>query len=439
MNSFLALSRKIDDMRSFINLCERSDLYGDLAHELRSELHDKVVSIIGEPMVAALLEDKDLITSTLSKIGFEFGMTGPDKRRLAGLNPSFNNREMDDIDFFFQDMSDKARIREWRYRIGVESEILRAEGWYPFLLTLTVDPKLCDTRKFWEDGKAWKQFKQDMVDISGACYGSCVADARLNPTEYVRYAACLEHGESGDHNHSHVLLWMRAIPDSWKVCPNANRYDPSYTQCWHLKKYWKYGHSKMDYYRTQDDVWKELGFVYPNTIQSVMPDFNSGSYLCKYLTKEQKQWSHRFRATRNLGLHNLDSRLRNLPIDRLVQLMTHPPTLQILMKHCKNIAEPMRLIRKRVRRELLRRIYSTRQALPSALTEWTLRSATNIYQAFRSELNNSRLPSEIDSSQLYVLLRGLIPDVVPYEEDTFSCAMQDSTSPRRLAVAVSVI
>lgn len=442
---WLKVARKVDSMRAFINLCEKSNRYPQSRiEEMRSELREKVLYLCNNPEGSCLLEDNDLITSHLHKIGFSFDMTYAEKKQRLGIQDrtTLPDRYEDELGIWFNEATTRAQVREWRYRVATECQHLRRKGWYPFFLTLTLDQNRLgdwnyDKQAFWQEGSAWKKFKQDMVDIVATSCNVPLREARSDPSSYVRYAAALEHGKSGDHHHSHVLLWMREIPENWKKCPNRHITDKTYTQCWPLKAYWPWGHAKMDYFRTQNDIWSDLDFVYPSVMKDAMPDFNAGNYLTKYLNKEEKSWDHRFRTTRNLGLQTLVNKVRSLNSEKLLQLMTHPPTLQILIKATRNISEPLRAIRRIARRELLRRLYTERKVCLSTIKLIT-RSSPDIWLDCLADFRSGVMTTGSDLSERYTWLVSKIPKIEDHSSSLWHTALSEVSTPRRYAQAVPI-
>ena len=222
-----------------------------------------------------------------------------------------------------------ARKSNWQFRIAQETIQKQKEGWYPFFITLTIDPMKHDPEEFWKDPTNWQKYLRSLSKVVTDELGEDPFwQGKYRPmSNYLTYAAVIEHGKSKKHHHLHALVWMREIPDEWKQCPNrrcVGKYQV-HNRCSGLETFWKHGRREVNYYRTIDDIWqKKHGFVLPlkdGKPMKVAPAEYAGAYITKYLQKEHKQWKHRMKATRNLGMKKLKETIAKMS-DKQVEALT---------------------------------------------------------------------------------------------------------------------
>lgn len=264
----------------------------------------------------------------------------------------------------FQSVSAEARSSSWAWRIGEENRYLLDLGWWPFFVTLTVDPSLADARRIMEEGVEWRRYRQRVAEIvrlhlclrQPSKGGPPVAD-------YFRYAAVVEHGGSREHHHIHALLWCRDVPSHWKLDPNVGRVFPSATDVLALKSQWPWASvTKAEAFRCLGDPWSEkAGWMVPvgsnGVTRSLYPPALAGFYLTKYLTKEDKEWFHRVKATRSLGQSSLRQYLKSIGPAECLRLSLRPCKVYSESLARKS-APPTSLVRSLARQEACSRMFS---------------------------------------------------------------------------------
>ena len=310
--------------------------------------------------------------------------------------------------------AEKSRQHNWAWRIQQEEERLYHRGWYPFFITLTLDPTLVDRDEFWRGSNHFKNYIRSIARTAARACGHPPPHKKgparpftCPDSEYVRYAASLEHGKSREHHHIHILLWMRNIPEAWKIDPNLGVSDANatYTQCWPLKAYWKYGFSQPCYFRTKNDLWTGLGFKMPVTIEGLKPVGKAGWYLTKYMQKGLKEWKHRMRATRGLGLTKLRDLLYHLPPETTEALSWRPQSSALNHSLSLTHSVPNGLLRSEAKRMTFFNQYLSGQLD-------LRRQMTPNYAPFiamlRSVQNGAR-PDRMPSQQFYDFLTQHLP------------------------------
>jgi len=139
-----------------------------------------------------------------------------------------------------------------------------------------------------------------------------------------------------------------------------------------LKALWRYGVvSQANYFRSVGDVWSRLGFAWPvdrsgRQLASLPPEA-AGKYLTKYLTKEKKQWSHKVRATRNLGLTRLRQVVAMMSSELIEQLVARPVKWSQLLVARQRTGVPLGLLRRTSMRELWSRAWVQNIGIPISL------------------------------------------------------------------------
>ena len=245
------------------------------------------------------------------------------------------------------ELQDAMRKQIAIWRIGQEAKERQAAGWYPFFISLTLDPKVVpDTEKFWREGKQLDYFIEKLTNhVTDAMGEERIRKSRVKRENYLVWHGRLEHGKSREHHHCHMLVWMRDIPSDWKIDPNQGIKDAEYRvkqRCLQIEAEWEYsdpGRSPAIYFRALGDVWKtKHNFVLPVVEKGkdadgmprreplrLAPIQAAGLYISKYFTKDKKEWAHRSRGTRDLGTATLKQLIRNMPEEHLRQLAIRPP------------------------------------------------------------------------------------------------------------------
>ena len=307
-------------MRSNLALIHRSDTLDDLlVDHVRSELK----SIL----------DSGILTypPTLELLGVNHKMTLDERKRALGV--PLRSMNMSDLEQrFMENMAYKAeqcRKANWSWRIAQEAEEKQQLGWHPFFVTLTVDPKRTDPKTLWQEGREFRKYIRKLAKI-------VAKELKVPPphkppykpeSEFVTYAGVIEHGKSREHHHGHFCIWLRAIPSSWRICPNYGVRNPANctdNECREMSTVWKWSSydnetgrylSPALYFRSVGDIWSnEYNFVLPikdGQPMRVSTARAAGAYITKYLSKEHREWHHRMKATRNLGMRTLIERIRD--------------------------------------------------------------------------------------------------------------------------------
>ena len=170
------------------------------------------------------------------------------------------------------------------------------------------------------------------------------------------HIAAIEHGKNSNH-HAHVMCWFRALPSAWKVdpweVPHPEFPGSIKLACgpWHAPASVAYP------IRFPGDRWGRIGFRWPwdpltGSPRPVLPPEAVGAYVVKYLSKEERQWKHRMRATRNLGYRRLDRALSRLTAESLVALCSTQPRSRLAGIRSISTPPPASLIRERALRLL---------------------------------------------------------------------------------------
>jgi len=250
--------------------------------------------------------------------------------------------------------SDKARKANWQWRIGEEAEQKQKEGFYPYMGTLTYDrtlfpyygdnpdfskgpikPLYQSARDMWQQGRELQYYFDDIARTVCKELGHPAFNRKdaLHPRSYylVKFAI-QEHGSKGTNDHMHYIMWLRAVPASWKSCPNHGIRNPEHRtrrMCKPLNSYWKFGFSQVDYFRSVGDIWSaKYGFVTPvdkkGKPMKIRPPREAGGYFLKYLSKEKKEFSHRPKATRGIGLGRLNAYIERLDLKTAEALSWRP-------------------------------------------------------------------------------------------------------------------
>ena len=299
-----------------------------------------------------ILESSILIyPQTLLDLDLTSDLTYKEKKEALGLSiaPPVQSLKEKRFSEFLERKALAGRKAAWNWRIAQEVEEKQKAGWYPFFVTLTLDPSLVEkeyesTLDFWQKGREWRRWLRSLVKVVCDELGHPPAHKRTKlwpyrpESNYLTYVGVIEHGKSREHHHAHVLVWLREIPDSWKQDPNryiANPKKRINRRCRELETKWKWsrsGLSPANYFRCKGDVWSMLGHGYPVDEKTGKPVIVGGprqaaSYVTKYLQKEHKEWKHRIKATRNLGMLTIKKQIEKLD-NQTVEALTYRPENQ---------------------------------------------------------------------------------------------------------------
>lgn len=222
---------------------------------------------------AELIDNLDsLILSyppTLEALGLNENQSYVERKETLGVR-SFKTIMFDEEKKFVESLVEKAHISrrlEWQWRVSQEHEEKQQLGWYPFFITLTVDPKIADPEQIWREGKELRLFIRSLCKEVTDVLGHPEARKKTKrfdyrpESDYITYMGVVEHGKSREHHHGHFMVWMRDIPDSWKQCPNRGLVNPrnrTRNNCKPITTHWKWsadGLSKANYFRSIGDIW----------------------------------------------------------------------------------------------------------------------------------------------------------------------------------------
>jgi hypothetical protein len=319
---------------------------------------------------------------------------------------------------FLQKAAAKARRSAWIWRIGTECEDMRDKGWYPFFVTLTVDPsRVPDSEAMWKDGREFDKYLDRLARVSAkACGQASALKEGVSRHQFVRHVGVIEHGKSRHHHHMHLLVWLRGIPERWKVCPNRGISDPrrrTIDFCREMGTFWPHalpGLGKAKFFRHEGDVWSRLGFCVPVDSKkgkpfNVLPARLAGVYVSKYMDKEDKAWLHRVKATRDLGKGRLRNLLHSLPLKVVEALMwrprTYPMSCLLTTIHC----VPSGLLRSMAKQVVFCRKWA------SEATDFRkeMQSCTGVYTAMRQSVRDGARPSRMSLKEFYDWVTGHLP------------------------------
>lgn len=407
---FANKSRKYwEYMRSTLNLMERSEHIDDLVIEhARSELQDILDSgILSYPQ-------------TLRECGLEPDMSYKERRAELGFSlKSFVRSSAEER--FLKDMAHKAqtsRKSNWTWRIGEEAEEKHKLGWYPFFVTLTVDPQLTDPKELWQKGREFRKYIRKLANVVCKELGHPqVQKPPYRPeSDYVTYAGVIEHGKSREHHHGHFIIWLRAIPSSWRICPNAGIANPAKrtrNECKPMRSLWQWslpGLSPALYFRSISDVWEHKhNFILPigkdGKPMKVSKPRVAGAYITKYLTKEFKEWRHRMKATRNLGMTRLKKVINSLD-QSVVEALTWRPENSVT-NHTLMTTHmvPLGLLRSEAKHQnYLMKFKQNQLGLRELLS-----SNTKIFTEMLWSVRNGARPERMDSSDFFDWVGNYLP------------------------------
>ncbi len=324
---------------------------------------------------------------------------------------------------FTEQLTAQTRKSNWCFRVGQAAEELNDQKWFPFFVTLTVNPQATDPEKLWRDGVEFRHWLRRLNKIVTNEMGVKPSHKSGVPaSDYVKHMAVIEHGKSREHHHMHALIWMRAIPDSWKQCPNRgipNSNARIRQRCLGMETLWPWslpGLSQAKYWRSVGDIWEmDYNHVLPlvkGKPQNIGRPRMAGQYITKYLTKDHKEWTHRVKATRNLGLVTLKKVISHLHPTTIKELTWRSKTSsqnQCLQKiHC----VPLNLIRS------IAKPKNYYHQLKSGTLDYhnALNRNYATYTKMLDNVRNGDRPDRMDSNQFYDWLSLCLPDLEEYSE-----------------------
>ena len=300
----------------------------------------------------------------------DFDKSYQERKSILCVPPSDKPQDARERRFadMLKDSADSQRRSTWIRRIGVETESLLSDGWYPFFVTLTVDQKAYDAREILQavgPHAPLTKFIRKCQRMAGRACGVFQRHRKpeweVSPSEVCRHIGVVEHGDSSHHHHAHFLIYMMDVPDDAKLDPLAGvlvdgydakvkaRYGP-------VEALWRYGRATCEFWRCQGDPWSRLGFRMPPSMHGARlgTAFQAGSYLAKYLDKEDREWNHRVRTNQGFGLSMERFLIRNLSTPLLITL-TEIPSWDQQLRAIANNNLSVTLLKRLAKRELFMR------------------------------------------------------------------------------------
>ena len=397
---------------------QKSKLLVDLTEELESHARRMPENRDGSLGLNDLIyPDLPNWPVTLQLAGFEHNMSYRDMKKVAGLSVSSRIDDKDEIKLkkWMENGQAAGQATNWIWRTSQAAQELT--DWYPFFCTLTVDPKIVNPRELWKDTRAWQQWLRSIFQVVADEHGKSRCEQKnMSTREYVRYIATIEHGKSGVHDHVHAILWLKDIPSAWKQDPNKGLKPDRCIRrrCLPLETYWKYAAPEQRqcvYLRYQGDIWSRMNHVRPivktkkgnKKPLDLLPAAATGFYLGKYLAKEKKQWFHRMKATRGIGLESLKKKLSLLKIPILKQLTLRPAdqntSITALMTH----SVPSGLLRSTARSAMYQKDYRSRKL------QELMRPKPSVFKTMLTSVHNGAKPWLYNSGERYRWLTSVLP------------------------------
>lgn len=307
--------------------------------------------------------------------------------------------------------SQKARTDYLKKRLLYEANHRITQGWYPFLVTLTVNDYNYD-KVFSADSTVWTDYVRKFDrDVGIHCHGSWrnALTERKKGNEFHTYFAVVERGSQTGRLHIHVLHFIRELHAS--ICdPNLGASQPINRHVTYFNSIWPYGHVLACAVRTGPfDSFSKKGWRWPslrlkNGIYQPLkssPINATVNYVAKYITKQnhdnlQKEGiSWRTRMTRNLGMMAL-------------QMIFQKTPTPLLRRIIKSQRIPVQLLNLQIPKTLI-----LRQATISYMTAMNKRTPKNfsrlllvldklplkenIFKSFRNVINNEKQSSPQNS------------------------------------------
>jgi len=370
---------------------------------------------------------------SLRQLGLRPDMTYQDRKTVLGLHASPPPPSDEELEFqqFLDTSARKQRRAAWIWRIGSEAEDMRDRGWYPFFVTLTVDPaRVPDSEAMWRDGREFGKYLRRLAKVSARACGMASAIRNgASDRDFVRHVGVIEHGKTNQHHHMHLLVWMRGIPAKWKICPNRGIADPSSRTinfCREMGTFWPHslpGLGKALYFRHEGDPWSRLGFCVPVDRKTgkpfkVLPARLAGVYVAKYMDKENKAWLHRVKATRDLGKGRLRNLLWSMAAATVEALTWRPRTYQLSVLVTTIHSVPPGLLRSMAKQVHFCKMWDVCQSDLTTL----LRPNSGIFTQMLESVRDGAQPSRMSLKAFYDWVTGLLPVPVGYCDKRLSRA-----------------
>ena len=364
---------------------------------------------------------------TLTQLGIKPDQTLDERKLTLGCwKPGIKYRTEQEK-LFLKDMANKAmssRKANWSWRVAEEAEDKHKKGWHPFFVTLTVDPKKADPKYIWTETNEFQKYLRRLANIVCKELG----DKPINKppyrkmSDYITYCGVIEHGKSREHHHGHFIIWLRSIPAHWRLCPNRGIRNPAnrtHNECIPMRHLWTWsaGHlSPAMYFRTQGDIWEKVyNFVLPidkktGEHMKVSTARVAGSYITKYMSKDFKEWQHRMKATRNLGMNRIQKIISILPMVQLEALSWRAESSELNHSLMMIHTVPLGLIRRLAKTQIYYLKYKERQLdIRECLT-----SNSGIFTKMLNSVRAGARPERMLSSEFYDWVSQFHPDQKGY-------------------------
>ena len=367
---------------------------------------------------------------TLKEIGLSPDQTLDEKKELLGIQKYLAPRSREE-ELFLKDAANKAlacRKADWTWRVAQEAEEKHKLGWHPFFVTLTVDRNKADPEEIWRNPKYFRKYIRKLAKV--VCKELKHKPPHKHPyrpeSDYVTYVGVVEHGKSRKHHHGHFLIWLRAIPSNWSVDPNLGRRPERCTEneCRPMSAMWKWRGYAGDgtclspalYFRSVDDIWeKSYNFVLPlrdgEPMKVAVPAV-AGSYIVKYLQKEHREWKHRMKATRNLGMKKIKEVIQNLDKTVVEALTWRPEKSSLALSLMKTHSAPLGLVRLLAKQQHFLNLYQERRLDLRMLLE----QKCGIFMRMLRDVKRGARPERMHSHQYYDWVSKHLPVQREYSE-----------------------
>ncbi len=366
---------------------------------------------------------------TLTKLGVKQKQTFEERKTALGIEKRLQFFTFEENKFMqsAQYKADYARKRNWQWRVAQEHEEKTRLGWYPFFITLTVDPKLGDAREIWQNGKELRLYIRRLCKVVTDTLGHPEARKKTKiwdyrpESDYITYIGVIEHGKSREHHHGHFLVWFRDIPNHWKQCPNKNvriTQHRTHNECKGLRAYWPYSQNqaKALYFRSIGDVWEKHSFAVPlkdGKPMKIAPATYAGFYISKYMSKEHKEWKHRVKATRSLGLKKLQKTIKRLPPNLLEAITWKPKNSELNHSLSQIHTVPLALLRREAKWIHFLHLFTSKQLD----TIDCLTSNSGIFQKMLRSVRSGARPDRMPSQEFYDWVEKHLTETRGYSED----------------------
>lgn len=138
----------------------------------------------------------------------------------------------------------------------------------------------------------------------------------------------------------------------------------------------------------------------------------AGVYITKYLTKEHKEWHHRMKATRNLGMEKLRTILRIVNEPILEALTWRAERSSTNTSAMKTHTVPLGLVRSEAKRQsFFRKFRQNRLDLKDLLAP-----NYGVFLKMLSSVRAGERPDRMDSSEFFDWVAKHLPDQKGYSE-----------------------